>query len=122
VAFIPGSNNYIGIYDPYRNAISLGPFISTTDAFRGGVLLPNGNVLCIPYNTFVFTEFNPDDPGAAVRNASIGGPGNSPYLWSGTLMPNGNVICAPHSGNFVIYDYRQAHPFKDYRFECRILQ
>ena len=112
VAFIPGSNNYIGIYDPYRNAISLGPFISTTDAFRGGVLLPNGNVLCIPYNTFVFTEFNPDDPGAAVRNASIGGPGNSPYLWSGTLMPNGNVICAPHSGNFVIYDYRQALPSK----------
>ncbi|NBX48491.1 hypothetical protein EBT25_00770, partial [bacterium] len=112
IAFLPGSNNYIGIYDPYRNIISLGPFISTVDAFRGGVLLPNGNVLCIPYNTFVFTEFNPDTPAATVRTASIGGPGNSPYLYSGTLLPNGNVICAPYSGNFVIYDYRQALPSK----------
>jgi hypothetical protein len=110
VAFLPGSNNYIGIYDPYNHVVSLGPFISTSDAFRGGVLLPNGNVLCIPYNTFVFTEFNPENPSAAVRQATIGGPGSSPFLWSGTLLPNGNVICAPYSGNFVLYDYRLPSP------------
>jgi hypothetical protein len=110
IAFIPGSNNHIGIYNPYLNTISLGPLIVTNDAFRGGILLPNGNVLCIPYNTFSFTEFDPNNPSRVLRNSAIGGPGNSPYQFSGTLLPNGNVICAPHSGNFVLYDYRQALP------------
>jgi hypothetical protein len=112
IAFIPGSNNYIGMYNPYLNTISLGPLITTSDAFRGGILLPNGNVLCIPYNTFSFTEFDPNNPSRPLRNSAIGGPGNSPYLYSGTLLPNGNVICAPYSGNFVLYDYRQALPSK----------
>lgn len=110
IAFIPGSNNYIGIYNPYLNTISLGPLIVTSDAFRGGVLLPNGNVVCIPYNTFSFTEFDPSQPSKIIRSSGIGGPGNSPYLYSGTLLPNGNVICAPYSGNFVLYDYRRASP------------
>ena len=112
IAFIPGSNNYIGMYNPYLNTISLGPLITTSDAFRGGVLLPNGNVLCIPYNTFSFTEFDPNNPSRPLRNSAIGGPGDSPYLYSGTLLPNGNVICAPYNGNFVLYDYRQALPSK----------
>jgi hypothetical protein len=110
IAFLPGSNNHIGIYNPYLNTISLGPLILTNDAFRGGILLPNGNVLCIPYNTFSFSEFNPNQPSLSLRNSAIGGPGNSPYQFSGTLLPNGNVICAPHSGNFVLYDYRRALP------------
>ena len=104
VVCIPSTNAYVGIYDPYKNIMSLG---QNTTGFNGGVLLPNGNVMCVPSSNTFLVEIDPTKQSAtATLNISHGSAGAAPYCFGGCLLPNGNVILAPASGNAMIYDYR----------------
>jgi hypothetical protein len=104
VVCIPSTNAYVGIYDPYRNIMSLG---QNTTGFSGGVLLPNGNVMCVPSSNTFIVEIDPTKQSpTATLNISHGSSGASPYCFGGCLLPNGKVVLAPASGNAMIYDYQ----------------
>jgi hypothetical protein len=57
----------------------------------GGVLLPDGRVLFIPYNATTFCIFNPL---TNTYNLIAGAPGGGAYV-GGTLLPDGRVILVP---------------------------
>ena len=104
VVCIPSTNAYVGIYDPYKNIMSLG---QNTTGFNGGVLLPNGNVMCVPSSNTFIVEIDPTKQSpTATLNISHGSSGAAPYCFGGCLLPNGKVVLAPASGNAMIYDYR----------------
>jgi len=104
VVCIPSTNAYVGIYDPYKNIMSLG---QNTTGFNGGVLLPNGNVMCVPSSNTFIVEIDPTKQSpTATLNISHGSAGAAPYCFGGCLLPNGKVVLAPASGNAMIYDYR----------------
>ena len=103
VVCIPSTNAYVGIYDPYKNIMSLG---QNTTGFNGGVLLPNGNVMCVPSSNSFIVEIDPTKQSpTATLNISHGSSGAAPYCFGGCLLPNGKVVLAPASGNAMIYDY-----------------
>lgn len=71
--------------------------------FSGGVLLPNGSVLCVPSGTEQAVTYNPDTDDYTVvvykfpkNNSSQGG----------TLLPDGRVLIFPDNNNTIkLYDY-----------------
>ena len=66
-------------------------------AYGGGVLLPDGRVVFVPYNATTIGLFNP------VTNAYTtvaGAPGNYAYL-GGVLLPDGRVVFVPHNATTI---------------------
>lgn len=68
---------------------------SGTDKWVGGVLLPNGNVVCIPSTNAYVGIYDP------CRNIMSLGQ-NTTGFNGGVLLPNGNVICVPSSNTFLV--------------------
>ena len=68
----------------------------TTDAYLGGVLLPDGRVVFVPYNAAFTTIYNP----ATNSYATLGpAPGNFAYI-GGVLLPDGRVVFVPRNAAF----------------------
>ena len=61
------------------------------NAYWGGVLMPNGNVLLVPTNATSIGIYNPNTNTFSTTGTT---PGNSAY-WGGVLLPNGNVLFVP---------------------------
>jgi hypothetical protein len=73
-----------------------GNFITSgTNKWVGGVLLPNGNVVCIPSTNAYVGIYDPN------RNIMSLGQ-NTTGFNGGVLLPNGNVICVPSSNTFLV--------------------
>ena len=69
---------------------------------RGAVLLPNGNVVCVPDTNGNILQFQPSTQ--TVSNIyTIGSSGTSKFA-GGVLAPNGNVILVPFSSNVGVYN------------------
>ncbi|MEH1790829.1 MAG: hypothetical protein V7L23_36000, partial [Nostoc sp.] len=63
-------------------------------AFIGGVLLPNGNVFCVPYNSTTAAIYNPNTNTLSTPSGTY--PGSGAFV-GGVLLPNGNVFCVPYN-------------------------
>jgi hypothetical protein len=73
-----------------------GNFITSgTNKWVGGVLLPNGNVVCIPSTNAYVGIYDPN------RNIMSLGQ-NTTGFNGGVLLPNGNVMCVPSSNTFLV--------------------
>ena len=59
--------------------------------YQGGVLLPNGNVVFVPFNAMVMGIYNPTED-TFTEGPSVG---TNRYI-GGVLLPNGNVILVPY--------------------------
>jgi hypothetical protein len=68
---------------------------SGTNKWVGGVLLPNGNVVCIPSTNAYVGIYDPN------RNIMSLGQ-NTTGFNGGVLLPNGNVMCVPSSNTFLV--------------------
>ena len=71
-------------------------------AFQGGVLLPDGRVFCVPYNSTTARIYNPTtDTLSTPTGAYLGGGG----FVGGVLLPDGRVFCVPvNSATARVYD------------------
>jgi len=70
------------------------------NAYRGGVLLPDGRVICIPYDS---TRIGIYDSTTNLFSTTItGAPGSAAYS-GGVLLPDGRVIFIPY--NYSINNY-----------------
>lgn len=80
------STNY-GAFDPMMQAT-----ISVGAGYRGGVLLADGRVFCVPSNATTAKIYNP-----VTNTVSVAGgvfPGANAY-YGGVLLPDGRVFCSP---------------------------
>ena len=107
--FIPATAANIVQFNPYTsvasNSAPLNINGAALDRWRGGVLAPNGNVICIPFgqagpNSNVGV-FNPT--AGTFSNVVIGCPASS--FFGGCLLPTGNVVMTPfNSANVGMFD------------------
>jgi hypothetical protein len=71
-------------------------FMTTaTNKWVGGVLLPNGNVVCIPSTNAYVGIYDPNKNIMSLGQNTTGFNG-------GVLLPNGNVMCVPSSNTFLV--------------------
>ena len=71
-------------------------------AFSGGVLLPDGRVFCVPYNS---TSARIYDPATDTLSTPTGTYPGSYAFYGGVLLPDGRVFCVPsNSTSARIYD------------------
>jgi hypothetical protein len=90
--------------DTNTTTAAIFPYPTVIDPFIGVVLLPNGQVFCVPWNSQRAYIFDPVTLTATSTTASF--PAGSAYS-GGTLLPDGNVYCFPASSTTArIYDYR----------------
>ena len=90
VFLVPGLGSNISLYSPSALAVSN---TSLWGGFAGGVLSPDGNVVCIPgatqANALVVNPYGV--PPWPTTNVFMGAGG---YM-GGVLLPNGSVACIP---------------------------
>ena len=73
----------------------------TTPAYAGGVLVPGGNVVCVPYSSLNASLYNPVDGGLTHVAHGCG----SGAFSGGVLLPTGNVVFVPfNSSNVGMFD------------------
>ena len=100
---VTSRQGYLGLYNSADNTFSLGPRIASGRPILDAVLLPNGDVITIPfmhthigkynYTTNTYTDL------CAVPVAS------GQYFYGGVLMQDGNVMLVPYSRrNIGIYN------------------
>jgi hypothetical protein len=65
-----------------------------TNAFVGGVLLPNGKVFCVPCNSGTARIYDPATDTLTTPAGTY--PGAGAFV-GGVLLPNGKVFCVPHN-------------------------
>jgi len=85
---------YNGASGTFANMVSTG----TTLGFSGAVLLPTGNIMCIPYGTSNIVQYSPTD--RTYSNSTFGA--TTLAFIGGVLAPNGNVICIPYTNANVV--------------------
>jgi hypothetical protein len=76
----------------FANMVSTGTLLG----FSGAVLLPTGNIMCIPLGTSNIVQYSPT--ARTYSNSSIGSSG----FQGGVLAPNGNVVCIPNTNANVV--------------------
>jgi hypothetical protein len=73
-----------------------------SNAFVGGVLLPDGSVFCVPYNSTTARIYDPETDTTITPNGTY--PGSEAFA-GGVLLPDGRVFCVPLSSTTArIYD------------------
>jgi hypothetical protein len=73
-------------------------FHSSTHAFAGGVLLPDGRVFCVPYSQTSARIYSP----VTDTSTTISGfPGGGAFV-GGVLMTDGRVFCVPYNSTTAI--------------------
>ena len=78
-------------------------FDAASGKFAGGVLAPNGNIYCVPYNADYVAIINPVTKTVdttSIRNVLGGTTGSKWY--GGMLAPNGNIYCIPHVSSDIL--------------------
>lgn len=83
---------YNGAAGTFSNMVSVG----TKSGFFGAVLLPTGNIMCIPYGTSNIVQYSPT--ARTYSNSTVGSSG----FVGGVLTPNGNVVCVPYTAANVV--------------------
>jgi hypothetical protein len=86
--------NYLNILDLSANVID-----STLNKFSGGVLAPNGNIYCIPYNA---TYIAVVDKITKLMSTPIINLFGSEKFIGGVLAPNGNIYCIPYNSDKIL--------------------
>ena len=66
----------------------------STAAFVGGVLLPDGRVFCVPYNSTTARIYDPTSDTTTTPSGTY--PGGSAF-YTGVLLPDGRVFCVPRN-------------------------
>jgi hypothetical protein len=94
----------------YRSPGALASLNSTSgNYFHGAVLLPSGNILCVPFNYDRFIEFDPVADTATEFGPTIDSAfcGSSTIKYAGgVLASNGNVWCTPtNATTWLEYDH-----------------
>jgi hypothetical protein len=83
---------YNGATSTFSNMVSTGTLLG----FTGAVLLPTGNIMCIPLGTSNIVHYSPT--ARTYSNSTIGSSG----FQGGVLAPNGNVVCIPNTNANVV--------------------
>ena len=97
VAMMPAaSTSNIGTFNPALGTFSNVAGTRFDGTMRGAVLLPNGNVICVPGTNANVVQFNPFS-GTFSNSVSLGGSGTAKFSGA-VLTPNGNVVFVPSSG------------------------
>ena len=65
-----------------------------SNAFAGGVLLPDGRVFCVPYSSTTARIYNPSTDTLTTPTGTY--PVSNAF-WGGVLLPDGRVFCVPYS-------------------------
>jgi hypothetical protein len=77
----------------FANMVSTGTLLG----FSGAVLLPTGNIMCIPDGGSNIVQYSPTL--LMYSNSTVGSAGG---FVGGVLTPNGNVICIPSTNSNVV--------------------
>jgi hypothetical protein len=80
-------------YAPYHTSEFVTALTSgVSDAFAGGVLLPDGRVFCVPVNASNAKIY---DPVTNTQSTTALTSGGSLAFFGGVLLPDGRVFCVP---------------------------
>jgi hypothetical protein len=100
VIMVPSTgHSNIGEYSPVTGVYSNAAETGTLGGYAGAVLIPNGNVVCVPWNSGQIGQY--DSVTRTFSNSlTIDG-----QFAGGVLAPNGTVVCVPSSlSNVVVFD------------------
>ena len=90
-------------YNPSTGASIYTAHGQGTNAFSGGVLVQNGRVVMVPYDSSTVAVYNPENGGSVATTTPTGAPAAA--FSGGFLTPSGNVIFVPYSSSsFGVYD------------------
>ena len=107
---MPGTENNVGIINPYNNTIDttsisgINPAPVANLKYLGGVLAPNGKIYCIP---LFATNVGIIDPVTNTIDTTTISMSTYPDLsgtfkfWGGVLGTNGKIYCVPRRVNYV---------------------
>jgi len=128
VLFIPFNSTNVGLFNPITNNFTINTNLKTFDttythgiysatgaSFYGGVLLPNGMVLFIPYNSTRLVVYDPNNH--ILNDITTAADATNPLLSSGiygkysggVLLPDGRILFVPTSttnniANIVLFE------------------
>ena len=107
VTMVPSTgNSNIGAYNPVTNIFSNMVSVGTTLGFFGAVLLPTGNIICVPSGASNLVQYNPTT--RTYSNSSVGSTG----FQGGVLTPTGNVVLIPNTNaNVVVVNPNGTPPY-----------
>jgi streptogramin lyase len=86
------AGNSVTQYDNYTYSTIAGAY-----GYSGGVLLPDGRVVFVPYNATTIGIFNPN---TNTYSTIAGAPGNYAYV-GGVLLPDGRVVFVPYDATTI---------------------
>ena len=105
---MPRDSATIGLYDPSTNTFTRGPGAGSDGAkFVGGVLLPDGRVLLVPWGADHVGLYDPSADAWTEGKDDLSAVGNKyGYKYDGgVLLPDGRVVLVPAKANHVgLYD------------------
>jgi len=108
VYLVPYNASNIGVYDITANEwiIVDGAPDNALNKYASGVLLRNGNLLCIPHSAAAYLEFNPDGNTKTYHTpittptATLDRINNAKY-YGGVVTEEGSVCVIPYSANYL---------------------
>jgi len=97
VIMIPYNSDNVVVYNPsyVSSPLPAAAFSNVTigaqggGKFNGGVLLPSGNIICIPYNSKNVGMFSP----STLTYSNITPYSSTTVVRRGVLVPDGRIIC-----------------------------
>ena len=90
VVFVPVSSN-VGVWNPSAGTFSNVSTGAPASSFRGGVLLPTGNVVLVPQTSANVGLINGTTRAYSNVTGSVGG------FSGGVLVPDGRVVFVPNT-------------------------
>lgn len=89
-------------YGETGNAVATVDLSAGSKSFAGAVLMKDGRVFCVPYDSTTARIYNPDTETVSTPSGTY--PGSGAFV-GGILLPDGKVFCVPHnSASARIYD------------------
>ena len=84
-----------------------------SNAFVGGVLLPDGRVFCVPFSSTSARIYDPNTDTLSTPTGTY--PGSSAFF-GGVLLPDGRVFCVPYSSTSGAIANTRSHLWLDSNF------
>eukprot|EP01043_Picozoa_sp_COSAG02_P051095 COSAG02_NODE_5336_length_4426_cov_2.244973_6_plen_433_part_01 len=115
VVFVPATSTTVGIFDPSTGAFNRGPNVTVhlqqllfrpissgadNNLFRGGVLLPDGRVVFVPFDSTTVGLFDPST--STYTSVNRYNPIQRHGFSGGVLLPDGRVVFVPYDWGIVV--------------------
>ena len=82
----------IGLFDPSTNTFTSGPDVGDINMFSGGVMLPDGSVVFVPYRSTKISLFHASSNTSTTQKPAYSLSQSLPPSWIVALLPYYNKV------------------------------